>query len=81
MGSSTISKKLNSFNYCIYYSHCLIIILVLKIFRSYKDKALARENEILDQRKKTEQQQEEIDKQNKEIDRIKNEEIERQRID
>ena len=59
----------------------LITILVLKIFRSYKDKALARENEMLDQRKKTEQQQEEIDKQNKEIDRIKNEEIERQRID
>ena len=59
----------------------LIIILVLKILRSYKDKVLARENEILDQRKKTEQQQEEIDKQNKEIDRIKNEEIERQRID
>ena len=59
----------------------LIIILVLKIFRSYKEKALARENEMLEQRKKTELQQEEIDKQNKEIDRIKNEEIERQRID
>ena len=58
----------------------LITILVLKIFRSYKKKALARENEMLDQRKKTEHQQEEIDKQNKEIDRIKNEEIERQRI-
>ena len=42
---------------------------------------MARENEILDQRKKTEQQQEDIDKQNKEIDRIKNEEIERQRIE
>jgi len=51
------------------------------MLRSYKEKALARENEILDQRKKTEQQQEEIDKQNKEIDRIKNEENERQRID
>ena len=59
----------------------LIIILVLKTYRSYKSKALARENEILDQRKKTEQQQEDIDKQNKEIDRIKNEEIERQRIE
>ena len=59
----------------------LIIILVLKIYRSYKAKALARENEILDQRKKTEQQQEDIDKQNKEIDRIKNEESERQRIE
>ena len=59
----------------------LITILVLKIFRSYKEKALARENEMLEQRKKTELQQEEIDKQNKEIDRIKNEEIERQRID
>ena len=59
----------------------LITILVLKIFRSYKEKALARENEMLEQRKKTELQQEEIDNQNKEIDRIKNEEIERQRID
>ena len=59
----------------------LIIILVLKIYRSYKAKALVRENEILDQRKKTEQQQEDIDKQNKEIDRIKNEESERQRIE
>jgi hypothetical protein len=59
----------------------LITILVLKIFSSYKEKTLARENEILDQRKKTEQQQEDIDKQNKEIDRIKNEEIERQRIE
>ena len=59
----------------------LITILVLKIFKSYKEKALARENEMLEQRKKTELQQEEIDKQNKEIDRIKNEEIERQRID
>ncbi len=59
----------------------LITILVLKIFRSYKEKALARENEMLEQRKKTELQQEEIDKQNKEIDRIKNEEIERQKID
>ena len=59
----------------------LITILVLKIFRSYKEKALAKENEMLEQRKKTELQQEEIDKQNKEIDRIKNEEIERQRID
>ena len=59
----------------------LIIILVLKMFRSYKEKALARENEILDQRKKTKQQQEDIDKQNKEIDRIKIEESERQRIE
>ena len=59
----------------------LMIILVLKIHKSYKEKALARENEILDQRKKTEHQQVEIDKQNKEIDRIKNEESERQRIE
>ena len=42
---------------------------------------MARENEILDQRKKTEHQQVEIDKQNNEIDRIKNEESERQRIE
>ncbi len=59
----------------------LIILLVLKTYRLYKEQALERENEILDQRKKTEQQQEEIDKQNKEIDRIKNEENERQRIE
>jgi hypothetical protein len=59
----------------------LILILVLKIYKSYKEKALARENEILDQRKKTEHQQVEIDKQNNEIDRIKNEESERQRIE
>jgi len=59
----------------------LIIILVLKIYKSYKEKALARENEILDQRKNTELQQVEIDKQNKEIDRIKNEESERKRIE
>ena len=79
-GNWVIAQFQNNFILSIFVSIiliALIIILVLKTYRSYKSKALARENEILDQRKKTEQQQEDIDKQNKEIDRIKNEEIER----
>jgi hypothetical protein len=83
-GNWVIAQFQNNFILSIFVSIiliALIIILVLKTYRSYKSKALARENEILDQRKKTEQQQEDIDKQNKEIDRIKNEEIERQRIE